>query len=120
MAGLVDLVSDPARAAVVAERLKALEAKVAAAVGRSRAPVTLRAYRSDWRDFTTFCEQLGIDALPACSVVVAGYVGELADPPDDRSPARVSTITRRLTAIGEATKSPATPTRAPTRSCGRR
>ncbi len=44
---LADLVSDPARAAVVTERLAALEAKVAAAVVRSRAPATLRAYRSD-------------------------------------------------------------------------
>ena len=44
---LAELVCDPARAAVVAERLAALEAKVAAAVVRSRAPATLRAYRSD-------------------------------------------------------------------------
>ena len=101
---LVDLVSDPARAAVVAERLEALEAKVAAAVVRSRAPATLRAYRSDWKDFAVFCEQLGVDALPASPAVVAGYVAELADPPDDRSPARVSTITRRLAAIGEGHK----------------
>lgn len=90
--------------AVVAERLAALEAKVAAAVVRSRAPATLRAYRSDWKDFATFCDQLGVDALPAAPAVVAGYVAELADPPDDRSPARVSTITRRLAAIGEGHK----------------
>ena len=51
---LAGLVSDPARAAVVAERLHALEAKVAAAVVRRRAPATLRAYRSDWRDFAVF------------------------------------------------------------------
>jgi len=101
---LADLVSDPARAAVVAERLAALEAKVAAAVVRSRAPATLRAYRSDWKDFIVFCGQLGVDALPAAPAVVAGYVAELADPPDDRSPARVSTITRRLAAIGECHK----------------
>ncbi len=101
---LADLVSDPARAAVVAERRAALEAKVAAAVVRSRAPATLRAYRSDWKDFALLCEQLGVDALPAAPAVVAGYVAELADPPDDRSPARVSTITRRLAAIGEGHK----------------
>ena len=101
---LAELVSDPGRAAVVAERLEALEAKVAAAVVRSRAPATLRAYRSDWKDFAVFCEQLGVDALPAAPAVVAGYVAELADPPDDRKPARVSTITRRLAAIGEGHK----------------
>jgi len=100
---LADLVTDSARAAVVAARLEALEAKVAAAVVRSRAPATLCAYRSDWRDFAVFCGQLGVDA-PGGSAVVAGYVAELADPPDDRPAARVSTITRRLAAIGEGHK----------------
>ncbi len=89
---------------MVAERLAALEAKVAAAVVRSRAPATLRAYRSDWKDFALFCEQLGVSALPATPAVVGGYVAELADPPDDRSPARVSTITRGWPPSARATK----------------
>lgn len=95
----------PAGAATAApERLAALEAKVAAAVTRGRAPATLRAYRSDWADFTLWCEALGIDFLPADAATVAAYVAELADPPDDRLPAAVSTITRRLAAIGEGHK----------------
>jgi len=36
--------------------------------------------------------------------VVAAYVAEMADPPDDRAPSAVSTITRRLAAIGEGHK----------------
>ena len=101
---LAGLALDPERAPVVAERLAVLEAKVAAAVGRSRAPATLRAYLSDWNDFSVFCDQLGVAALPAAPSVVAAYVAELADPPDDRKPRRVSTITRRLAAIGEGHK----------------
>lgn len=37
----------------VPQRLVDLEAKVAAAIARGRAASTLRAYRSDWADFTT-------------------------------------------------------------------
>lgn len=35
---------------------------------------------------------------------MAAYVAELADPPDDRGPRKVSTINRRLAAIGEGHK----------------
>lgn len=92
-----------------AERLAALEVKVARAVTRSRAPVTLRAYRSDWRDFALWCETIGVRALPATPSVVAAYLAELADPADDRSPAAVSTLSRRLAAIGEGHKAAGTP-----------
>jgi len=87
---------------MVAERLAALEAKVAAAVVRSRAPAMLRAYRSDWKDFRPVLQAAGRRRPAAAPAVVAGYVAELADPPDDRSPARVSTITRRLAATARA------------------
>jgi len=45
-----------------------------------------------------------VEFVPASPATVAGYVAELADPPDDRSAAAVSTITRRLAAIGEGHK----------------
>lgn len=79
---LAGLALDPERAAVVAERLSVLEAKVAAAVGRSRSPATLRAYLSDWNDFSVFCDQLGVAALPAAPSVVAAYVAELGSEED--------------------------------------
>ena len=47
---------------------------------------------------------VGLEALPAGPGTVAAYVAEMADPPDDRAPAAVSTITRRLAAIGEGHK----------------
>jgi site-specific recombinase XerD len=90
--------------AVGQARLVDLEAKVARAVRRSRAEATLRAYRADWADFTTWCATLGLDPLPASPATVAAYVAELADPPDDRAPRAVSTITRRLAAIAEGHK----------------
>jgi len=94
----------PAVVAVDHDRLADLEAKVARAVRRSRAEATLKAYRADWADFTTWCTTLGFDALPADPATVAAYVAELADPPDDRPPRTVSTISRRLAAIAEGHK----------------
>jgi len=97
-------VIDTVAAAASPERLAALEAKVAAAITRGRADATLRAYRSDWADFSTWCRTVGVAFLPAHPGTVASYVAELADPPDDRRAAAVSTITRRLAAIGEGHK----------------
>jgi len=66
---------------------------------------------------------LGVEALPAARAVVAGYVAELADPPDDRPAPRVATITRRLAAIGEGHKlaghqQPPLRSRTPLFACG--
>lgn len=85
-----------------AERVMELEAKVARAVASTRAPATIRAYRSDWDDFTIWCSHLGADALPASPQVLAAYLSELAQPGDDRAPAAVATIERRLSAISKA------------------
>jgi len=82
-------------------RLADLEARIAKAVAKGRSAATIRAYASDWSNFATWCETIGLEALPAAPATVAGYVAELAFPPDDRSPMAVSTITRRLAAIGQ-------------------
>jgi len=87
------------------ERLAQLEAKIATAVRRSRSEATLTAYRSDWADFETWCDGLGLPCLPAQPGTVAAYLAELADPSDDRDPLAMSTIQRRVAAIGEAHKS---------------
>ncbi len=83
-----------------------------AAVVRSRAPATLRAYRSRLEGLRPLCGQLGVDALPAAPAVVAGYVAELADPLS-RTAARPGC---RPSPAGwppsaRATRCPATPTR---------
>jgi site-specific recombinase XerD len=83
------------------ERVAAIEMAIAKAISRGRAPATIRAYASDWADFARWCAGVGVEALPAAPGTVAGYVAELAFPPDDRSALAVSSITRRLAAIGQ-------------------
>ncbi len=78
-----------------------LEAKIRRAVAQGRSEATLRAYATDWADFATWCRTVGFDPLPATPGMIAGYVSEMAFPPDDRAPAAVSTITRRLAGIGQ-------------------
>ncbi len=65
-------------------------------VEAATAPNTRRAYRSDWADFTAWCERHGLDALPAMPGTVALYLSALA------GVAKVSTVQRRLTAIAKA------------------
>lgn len=83
------------------ERLEAIEAAIAKAVARGRAPATIRAYASDWADFSAWCAAVGVESLPANPGTVAGYVAGLAFPPGDRAALAVSSITRRLAAIGQ-------------------
>lgn len=64
----------------------------------SRSKNTIRAYRADWRDFEGWTRAHGLVALPAVQETVAAYLAALAT---DR---KVSTIRRRLAAIGEAHK----------------
>lgn len=84
------------------DRLSDVQAKIARAYRASRSEDTLTAYRPDWADFATWCETVGLEALPAAPGTVAGYLAELADPPDDRAPRAMSTIERRVAALGEA------------------
>jgi site-specific recombinase XerD len=55
---------------------------------------TLRAYRSDWRDFAHWCDSRGFRPLPADPETVALYVAAL-----DQTGRRATTIRRRLAAI---------------------
>lgn len=62
----------------------------------SKAAATVRAYRSDWRDFTAWCDCRALVALPASPETVALYITDLA------GWAKCSTIGRRLAAISQA------------------
>ncbi|MDQ3885629.1 MAG: site-specific integrase, partial [Actinomycetota bacterium] len=66
----------------------------AAYVGAARAPNTLRGYRSDWSEFTSWCARHHLDPLPAAAATITGYLTELA-----RAEAKVGTMSRRLSAI---------------------
>ncbi|MBY6274119.1 MAG: integrase, partial [Bacillaceae bacterium] len=65
---------------------------------RSRAPNTKRAYQNDWRDFTSWCEEQGLQPLPATPQTIALYLTARAETH------RVSTLQRRLSAISQAHK----------------
>lgn len=64
----------------------------------SRAPRTLRAYESDWADFTAWCEKRGLQSCPAAPATVALYLTELAEKK------KASTLARRLVSIAQAHK----------------
>jgi integrase len=68
---------------------EALEFKQAA-----RSPATKRAYASDFRLFAAWCGQAGLGALPATISTIGLYMTELST-----GAAKVSTISRKLTAI---------------------
>ena len=66
-------------------------------ISRARAASTVRAHRSDWNDFTRWCESHRIQFLPATPETIALYITDLAS-----RPLAVATIVRRLTAIYKA------------------
>ncbi len=73
-----------------------LVARARAYVLAAKAPSTLRAYRSDWQDFTAWCSLRAVPSLPAAPETVALYLAARAE---DHRPA---TLTRRLTSIAKA------------------
>ena len=63
----------------------------------SRAANTLRAYRSDWKQFAAWCDAQGLRAMLAAPETVTAYITALAD-----QDLAAGTIGRRLIAIGQA------------------
>ncbi len=75
-----------------------LAGEVAAAASyrrRAKAANTVRAYASDWRQFEAWCDERGLDPLPARPEAVATYLAVLA-----QAEKADSTIGRQLAAIG--------------------
>lgn len=66
---------------------------------QEKSAATRRAYRSDWRVFTTWCSARGLEPLPAAPETVARFLSDQA-----MGGAKTSTITRRAAAIGHAHK----------------
>lgn len=65
----------------------------------ARAPSTLRGYRSDWAEFTTWCQLHGHTPLPADDIAISRYISTLAV-----AGAKTGTISRRLSTIKFAHK----------------
>lgn len=64
----------------------------------SKAPATVRAYRTDWRLFSEWCDAHALAAMPAAPQTVALYLA------DQAGVLAVATLQRRLTSIAEAHK----------------
>jgi len=75
----------------------ALAAQVNEYIATARAESTLKAYRSDWAHFSSWCESYGQAPLPAAPETVAFYLTAMA-----QADYKASTIQRRLTAISQA------------------
>ena len=60
----------------------------------SKANNTLRAYKSDFRDFGAFCSKHGFNSMPTEPKVVSLYLTHLSEK------SKISTLRRRLVAIG--------------------
>ena len=65
-------------------------------VHHAKAKNTVRAYRSDWAHFESWCKLHGQSSLPASPETVVLYVSDLA------TTHKTSTITRRISAISQA------------------
>ncbi|WP_412070594.1 site-specific integrase [Rubrivirga sp. IMCC43871] len=93
----------------------------------ARSEATLRAYRSDWADFSGWCAERERNPMPATAETVALYIASRAEVGPDDAHGRptpllkVATLDRRLAAISQAHKmagleSPASRSREPLHS----
>lgn len=76
--------------------LATLVDKAQAYAANANAKNTIRAYESDWRHFTAWCEAHALPSMPATPDTIALYITNLA------SDHKASTIVRRLAAISKA------------------
>ena len=75
--------------------LKILQDETINNLKSSKAPNTLRAYKSDFRDFSLFCIKHGLQSMPYNQNIVSIYLTNLS-----KSEAKMSTLRRRLVSIG--------------------
>lgn len=79
--------------------MAALAPRVEELIKASRAESTQRIYRSDWKEFSTWCDAHALMALPAAPTTVAAYLASLVD-----TGRRACTINRKVSAIRFAHK----------------
>ena len=75
--------------------IKKLEEETILNLQNSKADNTVRAYKSDFNDFSLFCAQNGFKSLPSEPKVVSLYLTHLST-----KEAKMSTLKRRLVSIG--------------------
>lgn len=79
-----------------ATELEALDDRTREYIAASTAPATRLAYKSDWKLFSSWCHDRGLQALPASPRTVADYLS------DHAGRLKPSTLGRRLTTISQA------------------
>ena len=75
--------------------IKALQDQTLNNLKSSKANNTVRAYRSDFKDYSTFCTKNGFKSFPTDTKIVALYLTYLSS-----KSAKISTLRRRLVSIG--------------------
>ena len=75
--------------------IKALKEETLLNLQNSKANNTVRAYKSDFKDFGIFCSQNGFKSLPSAPKIVSLYLTHLST-----KDAKMSTLKRRLVSIG--------------------
>ena len=75
--------------------IKALQEETLLNLQSSKANNTVRAYKSDFKDFGIFCAQNGFKSLPSETKIVSLYLTYLST-----KDAKMSTLKRRLVSIG--------------------
>ena len=75
--------------------IKALQEETLLNLQNSKANNTVRAYKSDFKDFGLFCAQNGFKSLPSEPKIVSLYLTDLST-----KDAKMSTLKRRLVSIG--------------------
>jgi len=75
--------------------IKALQEETILNLQNSKASNTVRAYKSDFKDFGIFCSQNGFKSLPSDPKIVSLYLTHLST-----KEAKISTLKRRLVSIG--------------------
>ena len=75
--------------------IKKLEKETILNLEHSKAPNTIRAYKSDFNDFRLFCSKNGFRSLPSDPKIVSLYLTHLST-----NDAKMSTLKRRLVSIG--------------------
>ena len=75
--------------------IKALQEETILNLNSSKANNTIRAYKSDFNDFSLFCAQNGFKSLPSEPKIVSLYLTHLSS-----KNIKMSTLKRRLVSIG--------------------
>ena len=75
--------------------IKALQKETLLNLQNSKAENTVKAYKSDFNDFNSFCSQNGFISLPSEPKIVSLYLTHLSS-----KNIKMSTLRRRLVSIG--------------------